>query len=362
MRVVLLAVVLSCAAAAQASSPEQLFRDAVAAQQRGDDAVAIRKYQQLLKIRPDVAEARANLGAVLSKQNRFDEAIEQYQKAIEKSPANPALRMNLALAYYKKGDIAEAAKLLEAIHKANAEDLRVSLLLGDSYTRLKLYDRAVALLAPLESSYPAELGLQWVLGSALIGAGRQRGGLERVERVAVKTNNPEAWLMAARTALNLSEFERARDDADAALRQNPQLAGASTVRGTALLYIGDNPAAVEALKKALATNPNDFEAHLGLGAVLNTERDLEGARKHLELALRLNPKSNLALYEMARLERTEGKLEDAARDFEKVIKENPNWAQPHIELSALYFRMNRQEDGERERATFDRLNALTPKR
>jgi hypothetical protein len=50
------------------------------------------------------------------------------------------------------------------------------------------------------------------------------------------------------------------------------------------------------------------------------------------------------------------------KDFEKVIHDEPGWPQPHIELSALYYRLNRPEDGERERATFDKLNAAAEKR
>ncbi len=43
--------------------------------------------------------------------------------------------------------------------------------------------------------------------------------------------------------------------------------------------------------------------------------------------------------------------------MEKVVHDDPTWAQPHVELAALYFRLNRQSDGERERAVFDRLTA-----
>jgi hypothetical protein len=54
-------------------------------------------------------------------------------------------------------------------------------------------------------------------------------------------------------------------------------------------------------------------------------------------------------------------VEAAVKDFEKVVHDNPNWAQPHVELAALYFRLNRQQDGERERAAFDRLTAAQEK-
>ena len=69
-------LLLACAAAAQTPGPDQLFRDAVAAQQRGDDATAVRDYRELLKQHPEVFQARANLGVVLARQGHFDEAIE----------------------------------------------------------------------------------------------------------------------------------------------------------------------------------------------------------------------------------------------------------------------------------------------
>jgi tetratricopeptide (TPR) repeat protein len=185
--------------------------------------------------------------------------------------------------------------------------------------------------------------------------------LARVEKVARRGSSAEAYLLAGQTLLKMDEFERARDDADAALRLNPRLPGALTLRGVTLQYLGDNPGAIAVLRKALEGDPNDFEAHLTLGAVLSAERELADARPHLERALQLNPGSNLARYTMARLERTEGKLDAAIRDFETVIKADPNWPQPHLELSALYFRISRQSDGERERATYDKLSAQQPK-
>jgi hypothetical protein len=54
-------------------------------------------------------------------------------------------------------------------------------------------------------------------------------------------------------------------------------------------------------------------------------------------------------------------LEVALKDFELVVREDPGWAQPHLDLANLYYRLNRPEDGKRERAVFDRLTAEQPK-
>src|ERR1035438_7783294 len=134
MRIVAL-LIAAGAACAQSSSPEQLFRDAVAAQQHGDDALAVRKYQELLKRYPDAVEVRANLGAALARLNRYDEAIEQYRAVLAKKD-NAGLRLNLALAYYKKGAFSDAAKQLDTLRAAQPDDARVATLLADCYASL----------------------------------------------------------------------------------------------------------------------------------------------------------------------------------------------------------------------------------
>jgi tetratricopeptide (TPR) repeat protein len=354
-------IVAAVAACAQSSNPEQLFHDAVAAQQRGDDALAVRDYRELLKRYPDSLEVRANLGAALAKLNRYDEAIEQYLAVLVKKD-NAGLRLNLALAYYKKAAWRDAAQQLGTLHAAQPNDARVVTLLADCYANLGQDEKAIAVLKPESAAHPDDLSVAWLLGSALIRTGHRREGLNLVDRVAREGNRPEAYLLAGQTALKMNEFERARDYAAAAARLNPQLPGLDTLRGTVLSYLGDTDGATAALRKAVEADPKDFDAQLGLGAVLHTTRDLDGARLHLQNALQLHPGSTVARYEWARLERTEGQVEAAARDFEKVIRDDPTWAQPHVELAALYFRLNRQEDGEKERAVFDRLTAEQQKK
>jgi Flp pilus assembly protein TadD len=368
MRAVLLLIVLAGLAGAQ-DSAEKLFRDAVEAQKQGDDALAVRKYQELVKLRPDVLPVRANLGAALAHLGRFDEAIAQYRAALALAPGHPGLRLNLALAYYKKGDLPHAAAEFGSLHDGDPGNFQVAVLLGACHERQGRHAEAIAVLAPLEAAHPDDLDLAWALGSALIHTGRLREGLTRVQRVAERGSAAEAWLLAGDTSLRLNFFEQARRDADAAVRLNPRLPGAYTLQGKALQYLGDNEGAAAALRKALAANAGDFEAQLNLGAILTLTRDLEGARQHLARALQLQPFSPLARFEMARLERAEGKLEAAVRDMEEVVRADPRWLQPHIELAALYYRVKRPEDGARERAIVDRLTeqqrqrelpALTP--
>jgi len=45
-------------AAAQAPDPQRLFREAAEAQERGDLDAAVRKYQQLIRLHPEIIGAR----------------------------------------------------------------------------------------------------------------------------------------------------------------------------------------------------------------------------------------------------------------------------------------------------------------
>src|SRR5205823_12086433 len=106
---------------------------AIQLHQSGDFPAAIREYQGCIAARPDRAEARSNLGAILAKLGRYQEAIDQYQAALKVAATEitPRLRFNLALAFYKSFQIAEAASELETLHRTQPADLNIALLLAD---------------------------------------------------------------------------------------------------------------------------------------------------------------------------------------------------------------------------------------
>jgi Flp pilus assembly protein TadD len=157
---------------AQGADPQRLFQEAVAAQQRGDGAVAVRDYRELLRMHPDAVAVRVNLGATLADLKRFTEAIEQYRIALASDPTNRMVRMNLALAYRGNNELANAIKELERLHREDANDGQPVMLLADCLVQSGRYGDAIALLAPLEATQPDETDLEWLLGTAMIHAGR----------------------------------------------------------------------------------------------------------------------------------------------------------------------------------------------
>jgi len=363
MRAVLTLILLTLLAAqspAQEPNPDQLLSRAIDAQQRGDYQSAIRDYRKLLKLRPNTVEAKVNLGAALAHVGDFDAAIAMYRSALPQlseksnSPSNVsqknAVLLNLALAYYKKGDFESAAEQFDTLHQANPRDVRVAILLGDSDVRLGKPATAVELLEPLEPANAQNLDLEYAYGTALIKVGKRRDGVARIEKVAKAGNSADAYFLAGSTFLDLNEFE-------SALRLDPKLPGVYTLAGTARDKTGDVKEAEAAFRESLKINPDDFDANLYLGAILYKRRDLDDAKPYLDRALRLNPSSSMARYEEAMFESTSGQYEAAAQDLEKLVKDDPTWLEPHVELASLYYRLHRPTDGAKEREIVDKLTA-----
>jgi tetratricopeptide (TPR) repeat protein len=354
-RVLLTSLLCVCDAGAQQATPEQLFQEAQQAHQAGDYGVAVRKYQELIRLHPEMVAARANLGVALGSLGRYDEAIEQYNLALQRVPGNRDLRMNLALAYYKGGRLLQASEGFSSLLKEEPVNVRIATLLSDCYLRLGRDAQVIPLLLPFEKSDPRDLAVEWALGSAMIHTGRTREGLQRVERVAQEKQLAEAYAIAGEAHLRLEEFEQAQRSIETALRLNSNLPRLQTLTGMIKEYASDLDGAETAYRKAIGTDPNDFEPHLRLGAVLYRLRRLDEAKEELERALQMDPASSHARFELAKVEIAQGKIEAAVGDLEKVEQAIPEWLPPHVELAALYYRLKRPEDGLKEKHLVDRI-------
>jgi Flp pilus assembly protein TadD len=58
----------------------------------GNFAEAQAQFEEVVRLRPDDAEAHLNLGIALARQQRFEKALEQFQATIRLDPRNPKAR------------------------------------------------------------------------------------------------------------------------------------------------------------------------------------------------------------------------------------------------------------------------------
>jgi predicted TPR repeat methyltransferase len=104
----------AAAIAADATHAPGWINRAVARAALGDDANAESDYRRALTLAPGAVEARNNLGNLLQRQGRIDEALSEYEAAIAANPHHREAHSNYGTALYalqRAGDGAKAAAL-----------------------------------------------------------------------------------------------------------------------------------------------------------------------------------------------------------------------------------------------------------
>jgi tetratricopeptide (TPR) repeat protein len=336
------------------------FERATELHQSGNLEGAIKAYQAILVNNPKRVDVRSNLGAAYARLGRYEDAIEQYQKGLELGGDNPTIRFNLGMAYYKAALFSEAAvELTRFLDSArNADNLiNVKLVLADCQVRLGDYKKVIELLSPLADADQTNRPVAYLLGSALIGDNQLNKGQEVIDRVFRDDNSAEARLLMGSVLLLADDAQNALKEVERAIELNPKLPGVEAWHGRVLMRLGDTEKAKTAFRLELASNANDFDSNLYLAILLRQDKQADEALSYLTRAIRLRPRDQYARYHLAAVYALVGKPDDARPLLEGVLKEHGDFVEARVLLASVYYRLNRKEDGDREKALIQKLNA-----
>ncbi len=344
---------------AQDPAVDQAFERATQHHQSGDLQGAIRGYLAILEKYPARVDVRSNLGAAYSALGRYEDAIEQYKRALVIDPANHAIRFNLAMAYYKAAWFGEAATELEKFIAAapdSPQSNNARLVLADCHVRLGEYKKVIQALSPLAETDSENRTLAYLLGSALIGDGQLDKGQAIIDRLFRHEDSAEAHLLMASILLLADDAQGALKEAQRAIELNPKLPAVQAWYGRVLMRLGDTEKAKVAFRNELASNANDFEANLYLGVLLRQDKQFDEALSHLQRAIQLRPREQYARYHLAAVYAASGKPKDALPLLEGVLQEHADFVEARVLLASVYYRLNRKADGDREKALIQKSN------
>jgi tetratricopeptide (TPR) repeat protein len=353
-------MVLICVSAnAQSADAEEILKHAIRLHQAGDFAAAIPMYEKYLGHRPRSPLALSNLGAAYAQAGRYNDAIGQYSRALKREPESVSLQLNLGLAYYKIGQMDRAAWLFEKVHRRIPGEKQPILLLADSWLAMGKYNAVDLLLAPLHEKRPDDLAIAYMLGTALVRSGEVSRGEIVINRILRDGDSAEARLLLGVTRLSAHDYPAALADLTKAVELNPNLPDVYAFYGQALQATGDPARAVEAYRKALAANRNNFTANVELGILLKDDQKLDEALECLRRALRARPKDLDARHQLAAIDLEKGRLEAARQQLEQITREAPAFTAAHVTLATVYYRLRRKVAGDRERAIVQKLTEQT---
>ncbi|MGK7920241.1 MAG: tetratricopeptide repeat protein, partial [Trichodesmium sp.] len=268
--------------------------------------MAIQLLHQVITLHPNSSQAYSNLGKILKKEGRLEEAIAHYEKAISLQPDDSSNYSNLGLIFLDKGEIDAAIINYEKSRDINPEN---------SCTNLNL-------------------GFAW----------EKKGDLSKAstyyrQAVKIDPNYTEAWYNLGNILQKQGQLELAVEYYQKSLEINPNYAEAWYNLGNILQKQGQLELAVEYCQKSLEINPDYIEAYHSLGLMFLKLGKLAESKKCYEQALKLDKNrvnSNYyaqAYYNLGFIYKKEGNFAASISYYQKAIEIEPYFPAAHLNLS-----------------------------
>jgi Flp pilus assembly protein TadD/TolB-like protein len=262
---------------------------------RGSFEKAFTAFNYLASRLP-LTEVYNNLGVVEARRGRRSAAVEYFSKAVSADPNDPDYRFNLAVASFKNGDSAGAARQLREQLQRSPSD-------GEAKALLDLINRGGAPPPPVNPTATS--------GNALLPPNQPRIPMERLKR-----NYDEASYRQVEMEIDkLAEARLAKTDGRTHAAYHVE-------RGKELLAQNMATQAESEFRAAISADRNNATAHAQLAILLEKKGDLASARTEAQTSVRLQPNVDAWLV-LARLDLNQSQLESAASEVDHALALQP---------------------------------------
>lgn len=322
----LLSAIFSFAGRAQSSGPDRvqsLYLEAKSAEQAGDLNAAIAKYGEILKIAPETGPAYNNLGAVYFKQGQYAQAAGVLERGLKEDPGMTSASALLGMTFFQMGDYAKARPRLEAVVAANPNDNNAEFLLVNDLTKLGDFQAAAAHLEKLAAKAP---------------------------------ENQQVWYQLAKVYMQLSE------DALAKVNQiDPNSVWAHEISAELMESMRNYDGAILEWKKAEQAAPRQPGVHYKLGDLYWSLSQWDNAAGEFEQELAVDPRNCRAEWKLGDiLMQKSEKPEEALARVDKALAGCPNLVEARADRGRLLLRLHREQEAVIDLNAAEKFNPSEP--
>lgn len=343
-----------------------LHQEAYEAQRKGDFQTALQKYQQLVQLRPELAELQANLGLIHFHLGQRKEAETAFRKAISLKPELPGVDLYLGTIAFEQRRYREATTHLKKAEKAEPAHPQVLLLLGYLYFAESKHGIAARYFERL-SEAENRPDLHYYLS-------RCYSRLAANFHSRLQAEFPSSFyahLARAHFHLTQADWEKGREEYEAALKQRPdnrqlrvRLQWLTDRTGAAPTWFSSDPdfELIDGVTRYLQSlpEPSKIDKELrfyrerirtfGEDAPHSDEEVYLLAEAYQILALLTSqklesgPHSFQAHLLRAQLNQELGEAEEAIREYGKALELKPNLGTIHLSMGNLYWELRRYDE------------------
>jgi tetratricopeptide (TPR) repeat protein len=329
----LLGTLLPARAAAEAiPDPAARLDQAIAAAESGlrenEVQIAESRYRSAL------FEGWLVMGTLDAVEGRLPEAREAFRSASISTVENTLALRALALEDMRTGEVAEAVTILTRLARKDPKDLQSRRLLAQALEASGQPDRALKELEEARATAPGDLELAFALAGAYLGAKNVDAAARLFAQVVQARPIPQTRVLIGRTYRDAGEYERARVELRAALKQDPRVRHAHYYLGMMIVAEKGRDGLEEAIPEFQAEvklAPTDPLANLELGVALTDTLRPEEGLPALEIAARAEPPQARTFYYLGRaqfrVDRPAEAVASLKRALELVQQQEPTVAQ-----------------------------------
>jgi tetratricopeptide (TPR) repeat protein len=326
---------------------QEHFRAALQAQRSGQFDLAVREYEAVLRLEPELPEAYANLGLVYYLQSKFKESSQAFAKAAALKPGLRGADLFLGIDYVRLERPRDAVPYLKRAAEEEPANQQAQLWLGTALWNSGQRAAALRQLRKTARLFPTDADALYALGEAY-----QKSAERQLKQLPAKyarmlRNGGHAQPakdsgapVSEGTASNLytqAWIDFGRKDYQAAETKLTTFLAAypKSAEGHYLLATTYEHLSLSVLSRMFQLDPNSYRVHQLLGRIYKYRWQNQKALAEYKMVERVHPALpglHLAIGEVLW---REGQIDPALVEFEAEIRVNPYDARPYAEMGTV---------------------------
>ena len=294
----------------------------------------------------DTIEAFDHIGLAFGHVNsgEYDQAISEYEQAIDLKPGFPFSYAGLGYVYYFSGYLEPARLNFQKALDLAPETLEALAGLGWVFLEEGNFEFAEKKFQEVLQIDPANLDAHLGMGWVYLDQSKFQESQQEFERViAIAPDLPEGYLGMGSLFFFINDYDRALDSLKTAVQLNPDFVFAHTNLGNIYLRQNLYSEAEKSFQNALRVQPDNYDALVGLGQIsLDHYRFSEGM-DYYDKAIEIDPNRMEAPFGKVAVLMEMGEFEEAAAVAESL---NPEDAYTLPTLAYIYYQLNRKNDAD----------------
>ena len=322
--------------------------------------LAIPEFEAAVALDPESVDAQGNLGVLLFFDGKATEAVPHLRAALGLQPNLTKIHGLLGLAELQTSDAAQGRKDLEDVFPQIDDakfKVQVGLQLVSVYTQSGELEQALPILTQLRKAAPDDPEVMYasyrtysdLAGESMLGLALHAPDSAQMHQMLAHEETREGKTNAA-----ITEYHKA-------IAIAPHLPGAHFELAELLHTSQDAAVKKEAEQEyhaALAENPRDDKVMCRLGEMDEQRGEMQKAADWYGKALAINPANTDAKLGLAKAMIELNQADKALPLLEQTVQDDPTNAIAHYRLAALYHKSGRLDDAKREIETYKQLKDL----